>query len=88
MLLCYYYEAITVCWERTRVGSVLLILTAPINRLPAPKYPAFNLFEEVLYDAIPVAIVSFVVNMSLAKTFASKHNYAIDSNQVNFTCNV
>ena len=33
-------------------------------------------------DAIVIAIVIFATNVSLAKTFARRNNYIIDSNQV------
>ena len=36
----------------------------------------------LITDAVVIAIVIFATNVSLAKTFANRNNYVIDSNQV------
>lgn len=36
----------------------------------------------MLGDALAVAVVSYTITISLAKTFALKHSYKVDSNQV------
>lgn len=40
------------------------------------------LMRKMAPDAIVIAIVIFATNVSLAKTFARRNNYVIDSNQV------
>ena len=50
--------------------------------IPAPKLPPISLFSDVLSDAIGLAIVSFAINISMAKMFAKKYKYDISANQV------
>ena len=50
--------------------------------LPAPSLPEFSMFFDVIQDAIIIALVSFASSISVADTFARKHNYKIDSNKV------
>lgn len=52
------------------------------SRLNAPQVPDATLFSEVIGDAFAVAIVGYAINISLGKTFALKHGYKVDSNQV------
>lgn len=52
--------------------------------LPAPSFPPVSRFGEVAGSAFSVAIVSFAVNISLAKLFAKKRAYSLDSDQVHF----
>ncbi|XP_061407639.1 pendrin-like [Lethenteron reissneri] len=49
--------------------------------LAPPVIPDVSLFPEIIGDAFAIAIVAFVVPLSLSKIFAQKHGYAIDSNQ-------
>lgn len=42
-----------------------------------------SLFGEVIGDAFALAIVGYALCISLGKTFALKHGYKVDSNQVN-----
>ena len=51
-------------------------------RFPSPKLPGFNLISYVISDAISIAIVTYAVNISIAKVYAKKHNYEIRPNQV------
>ena len=41
-----------------------------------------DIFIKILMDSFAIAIVSFVINASMCKLFAKKHNYEIRSNQV------
>ncbi|XP_059150453.1 prestin-like isoform X2 [Physella acuta] len=59
--------------------------------IPAPNLNAFTCLSEVIADSIAIAIVSFAISVSMAKIFAKKHDYAVDSNQELLaygTCNV
>lgn len=47
-----------------------------------PAAPSFMLMGSIVPDALVIAIVIFATNVSLAKTFAKRNNYVIDSNQV------
>ena len=52
------------------------------NRLPPVTVPSLSTAADIVPDAFIIAIVSFAVNISLAKMFAKKHKYPIDANQV------
>ncbi|XP_029013277.1 solute carrier family 26 member 6-like [Betta splendens] len=47
----------------------------------APFAPDTSLYAQIIGAAISVGIVSYVINMSLAKTFAQKLSYKVDNNQ-------
>ena len=47
-----------------------------------PKPPLFKIFTTLIGDAFSIAIVSFALNISVAKLFAKKYNYHIRPNQV------
>ena len=49
-----------------------------------PKPPLFKIFTTLIGDAFSIAIVSFALNISMAKLFAKKYNYHIRPNQVKF----
>lgn len=53
-----------------------------LYRLRVPSAPSFMLMGSIVPDALVIAIVIFATNVSLAKTFAQRNNYIIDSNQV------
>uniref|UniRef100_A0A914WQB0 STAS domain-containing protein n=1 Tax=Plectus sambesii TaxID=2011161 RepID=A0A914WQB0_9BILA len=48
---------------------------------PEPKLPRLDLIPQLLGDAVSVAVVTFVVTVSVGKLFAKKHGYVIDSMQ-------
>ncbi|KAM7366852.1 hypothetical protein PAMP_014794 [Pampus punctatissimus] len=52
----------------------------PTGLLP-PAVPEFSLLPNLVTDSFAVAIVGFSMGISLAKTFALKHNYSVDGNQ-------
>ena len=41
-----------------------------------------SIVPDIFGDAISLAIVSFVINVSMAKLFAKKHKYEFSLNQV------
>ena len=47
-----------------------------------PSAPSFVLMGSMIPDALVIAVVIFATNISLAKVFAKRNNYVIDSNQV------
>ncbi|XP_022255623.1 solute carrier family 26 member 10-like isoform X1 [Limulus polyphemus] len=49
--------------------------------IPAPVPPRSDLLAPLATDAIAIAIVSYAVALSLAKTFAKRNKYTIDPNQ-------
>jgi len=54
-------------------------------RIPAPVAPPMAAISDVIGDAIAIAIVCFVVNISMAKLFATKYKYQISPNQELFS---
>ncbi|XP_077399689.1 prestin isoform X2 [Vanacampus margaritifer] len=52
----------------------------PTGLLP-PVVPDFSLLRTLVTDSFAIAIVGFSMGISLAKIFALKHNYSVDSNQ-------
>lgn len=53
-----------------------------IKRIPKPTLPPLKLFTVLIPDAIEIAIVSFALNISMAKLFAKRYKYSIRPNQV------
>uniref|UniRef100_A0A3Q1IK67 STAS domain-containing protein n=1 Tax=Anabas testudineus TaxID=64144 RepID=A0A3Q1IK67_ANATE len=49
--------------------------------LEAPSAPDATLFTQLIGDAFAVAVVSYTISISLAKTFALKHGYKVENNQ-------
>ena len=49
---------------------------------PAPRLPSFNLISMVIFDAFNIAVVSFALNISMAKLFAKTYNYQLNPDQV------
>lgn len=52
------------------------------SSFPPPAFPPINRLSSVAVDAIGISIVSFAINISMAKMFAQKHGYALIPNQV------
>jgi len=54
------------------------------HRLKIPEFPPKLIFllSEIFTDAVGIAIVSFAINISMAKMFAKKYKYEISPNQV------
>ncbi|XP_058718158.1 prestin-like [Poecile atricapillus] len=49
--------------------------------LRAPAVPEIQLIPAIFGDAVAIAVVGFSMTVSMAKTFALKHDYTIDGNQ-------
>lgn len=54
--------------------------------MPSPQIPDVRLVRNCVFDAIVIGIVAFAQSVSMAKIFAKKNGYKIDSNQVNTKC--
>lgn len=54
--------------------------------LRVPSAPSFVLMGSMIPDALVIAVVIFATNISLAKVFAKRNNYVIDSNQELIAC--
>ncbi|XP_044156463.1 solute carrier family 26 member 6-like [Bufo gargarizans] len=49
--------------------------------LVAPTVPNYEFFASVAGNAFAIAVVGYTITISLAKMFAMKHGYKVDSNQ-------
>lgn len=52
-----------------------------IKSIPAPSIPPLWLFNQLIPEIIEIAIVSFALNISMAKLFAKRYKYTIRPNQ-------
>ncbi|CAG2100288.1 unnamed protein product [Medioppia subpectinata] len=52
-----------------------------VTGLPSPSEPEWSLLPKLWLRCIPLAIVAYAITYSTGKTFATKHNYEINSNQ-------
>ena len=50
-------------------------------RFLPPSVPNLNIASDVIIDAFIIGVVTFVLNISQADSFARKHKYKINSNQ-------
>nr|XP_033814977.1 pendrin [Geotrypetes seraphini]XP_033814978.1 pendrin [Geotrypetes seraphini] len=57
-----------------------IVKTIPTGFIP-PVSPNVGLFSEMIGSAFSIGIVAYAVAVSVAKVYASKHNYAINGNQ-------
>lgn len=62
--------------------NCLNVLFSVYFSLSAPCVPDVGLFGKVISDAFALAIVGYAISISLGKTFALKHGYKVDTNQV------
>ncbi|XP_026188313.1 solute carrier family 26 member 6-like isoform X2 [Mastacembelus armatus] len=72
--LIVHYCGLTSKYDLDVVGEIP-------NGLMVPHVPDTTLFSMMIGDAFAVAIVSYTINISLARTFALKHAYKVDNNQ-------
>lgn len=67
LLLCFYLS---------------FVMSHFFLRFPEPTVPPMQGVQQLLPSAFTIAVVGFAVAVSMAKIFAKKHNYEVDSNQV------
>ncbi|KAM8930372.1 solute carrier family 26 member 6-like isoform 2-T2 [Pelodytes ibericus] len=60
--------------------EIEIVGNIPIG-LIAPTVPRTDLFVKVVGNAFAIAVVGYTITISLAKMFAIKHGYKVDSNQ-------
>jgi len=60
----------------------LLLYNCYLKSFPQPFAPPFYILPDIIDSAINISIVSFAINVSMAKLFAKKYKYDIDANQV------
>ncbi|NXA39637.1 S26A9 protein, partial [Eudromia elegans] len=49
---------------------------------PAPTLPLVSKWKDMIGTAFSLAIVSYVINLAMGRTLATKHGYDVDPNQV------
>ncbi|XP_050781509.1 pendrin [Gopherus flavomarginatus] len=57
-----------------------IVKTIPRGFLP-PEPPAVSMFSEMIAPAFSTAVVAYAIAVSVAKVYATKHDYPIDGNQ-------
>ncbi|XP_074872475.1 pendrin [Carettochelys insculpta] len=57
-----------------------IVKTIPRGFLP-PAPPAVSMFSGMIASAFSIAVVAYAIAVSVAKVYATKHDYAIDGNQ-------
>ena len=64
--------------------DILLIqlLCFSITRFQAPTVPSIGPWRLFIQDAIQIAVMSYVLDLSLGRLIASRNGYNIDANQV------
>ena len=91
-LLQYYVVSIA-------LGIPILVYMCPVSyrhafictfhtpcRLPSVTSPNVDYALLLLQDAFVISVVTFAVTVSLAKVFARRYSYSVDSNQVHVIC--
>ncbi|KHJ97700.1 inorganic anion transporter, SulP family [Oesophagostomum dentatum] len=66
---------------RIPLPSELIAVRFAVLRLPAPKLPRFELVPDLINHGASIAIVAYVVTLSMGKLFARKHKYQINNDQ-------
>ncbi|XP_053157676.1 solute carrier family 26 member 6 isoform X2 [Hemicordylus capensis] len=69
-----YFAKLNTRFEISIVGDI------PSGLIP-PEAPQVSYFGKVVGNAFAIAMVSYVICISLGKIFALKHGYTVDSNQ-------
>lgn len=65
------------------MSEIMIMFKPVILSLPAPQFPPIQKTNTgLLRDALTVAIVAYVVSVSIAKALAKKTREKINSNQV------
>ncbi|PIO54475.1 hypothetical protein TELCIR_24162, partial [Teladorsagia circumcincta] len=49
--------------------------------IPVPRVPPLDRADELVWQALSISIISFVIHIALAKLISKKLNYEIDANQ-------
>lgn len=52
--------------------------------IPAPSFPPLQIVPDIIGESFSIAIVSFALNISMAKVFSKKYNYELMPNQEAF----
>ncbi|RDW66671.1 hypothetical protein BP5796_09420 [Coleophoma crateriformis] len=61
--------------------AVWLVVGVVPEGLPAPKLPSFSLLQNVILISIPLFLSTGLEHLALAKGFAMRNNYEIDTSQ-------
>jgi MFS superfamily sulfate permease-like transporter len=63
------------------IKTIFIIYISLFTSFRVPRGPDLTLVPSIFKDAIVIAVVSFAICISLAKTYAKKLKYVVDSNQ-------
>jgi MFS superfamily sulfate permease-like transporter len=72
----------------SNVYGVRVVGYIPNTFVWPPSVPSWSLIPSLLPDAFSIALVAYVVGVSMARLFAAKHNYRIDPDQEWLACGI
>lgn len=64
------------------VGQRIDHMHVCVNRFVPARFPSIELFGDIVGSSFSTAVVGYAVSISVAKVYATKHDYKIDGNQV------
>ncbi|KAK6056863.1 STAS domain protein [Cooperia oncophora] len=67
--------------EGTRYHINVPIVGKVESGIPMPRVPPLNRADELVWQALSISIISFVIHIALAKLVSRRLNYEIDANQ-------
>ncbi|KAK5981748.1 Sulfate transporter [Trichostrongylus colubriformis] len=67
--------------EGTRYDINVPIVGKVESGIPAPRVPPLDQADVLIWQALSISIISFVIHIALAKLISKKLNYEIDANQ-------
>ncbi|CAF2043604.1 unnamed protein product [Rotaria magnacalcarata] len=79
--------SISAAFDFNKRWNVNIVGRLPLG-IPSPSVPPMGVLSDVIGDGIAIAIVCFVLNISMAKLFATKYKYQISPNQELFAYGV
>lgn len=69
-------------WHRSKNRPQMKVC---VNRFVPARFPNIEVFGDIVGSSFSTAVVGYAVSVSVAKVYATKHDYKIDGNQVSFT---
>ncbi|XP_054159246.1 prestin-like [Oppia nitens] len=71
-----------ISWAMNLKQEYQIDIVGPIpDYFQSPSVPKFKLFKYMWSRCIPVAVVSYILTLSVGQIYGAKHNYKVDSNQ-------
>ncbi|VDM57491.1 unnamed protein product [Angiostrongylus costaricensis] len=78
LLSNYFIDPILKNWTNVKFPMEFVLVE---SGFPPPRMPSLARADELVWHAITIAIISFVIHIALAKLISRKLNYEVDANQ-------